>query len=96
MPRTKIPVDPSPEIVALPGSEIERLLSLGRNGALDDLQVAAPDAWAMQLPGLAAFVDWPDDAPHPTICIATYRIPRAANPSTYRQVSQSGSAALVR
>ena len=74
MPRTEIPVDPSPEIVALPGSEIERLLCLGRNGALDDLQVAAPDAWAMQLPGLAAFVDWPDDAPRPTICIATEQI----------------------
>lgn len=64
----------SADALALPGSEIERLLCLGRDGALDDLQVAAADAWAMQLPSLASFAAWPDPAPRAKICIATEQI----------------------
>jgi glycosyltransferase involved in cell wall biosynthesis len=62
------------ERAALPVSEIERLLCTGRDGALDTLALAAVDAWQMQLPSLASFADWPDDAPRPKICIATEQV----------------------
>lgn len=74
MPNAEYPDAPKPAGSAMPASQIERLLCLGRDGALDDLVVADPGAWAMQLPGLDTLAEWPDDAPRPTICIATEQI----------------------
>lgn len=68
------PDRPLPDAIAMPGLEIERLLCLGQDGALDELVVAAPDAWSLTLPSLDQFAAWPSDAPRPKICIATEQI----------------------
>jgi len=73
-----MPRDDGPNQTAQPTSDIERLLCMGQDGALNDLHQAAADAWSMELPSLASFAQWPDSAPdltiRPKICIATEQI----------------------